>query len=99
MSAAMPPAAFPGVELPARAVLHSPALRTARADLDFAPGAGRRYLLCSDGLHGVADAESIARVLRTAGDPDQAAKDLVALAVSGGGPDNITCIVADVVTA
>jgi serine/threonine protein phosphatase PrpC len=38
-------------------------------------------------------------VLRSVADPDQAAKDLVALAVSGGGPDNITCIVADVVQA
>jgi serine/threonine protein phosphatase PrpC len=59
--------------------------------------AGDRYLLSSDGLHEVVDADSIARVLRTVGDPDQAAKDLIALAVSGGGPDNITCIVADVV--
>ncbi len=61
--------------------------------------AGDRYLLCSDGLHEVVAAESIARVLRTVGDPDQAAKDLVALAVGGGGPDNVTCIVADVVHA
>ena len=61
--------------------------------------AGDRYLLCSDGLHEVVDAESIARVLRSVDDPDQAAKDLIALAVSGGGPDNITCIVADVVRA
>jgi PPM family protein phosphatase len=61
--------------------------------------AGDRYLLCSDGLHEVVDAESIAHVLRSVADPDQAAKDLVALAVSGGGPDNITCIVADVVRA
>jgi len=59
---------------------------------------GDRYLLCSDGLHQVADAESMARVLLTITDPDQAAKDLIALAIDGGGPDNITCIVADVVT-
>ena len=58
---------------------------------------GDRYLLCSDGLHQVADAESMARVLLTITDPDQAAKDLIALAIDGGGPDNITCIVADVV--
>src|SRR5580700_59380 len=58
---------------------------------------GDRYLLCSDGLHQVADAESMARVLLTVADPDQAAKDLIALAIDGGGPDNITCIVADVV--
>ena len=59
--------------------------------------AGDRYLLCSDGLHGVVAAESIAQVLLTVSDPDQAATDLVALAIDGGGPDNITCIVADVV--
>ncbi len=58
---------------------------------------GDRYLLCSDGLYDVADAVSIATVLHTVTDPDQAAKDLVALAMAGGGPDNITCIVADVV--
>jgi protein phosphatase len=58
--------------------------------------AGDRYLLCSDGLHEVADADAIAAVLRTVADPDQAAKDLVALAIAGGGPDNVTCIVADV---
>jgi protein phosphatase len=39
----------------------------------------------------------MARVLLTIADPDQAAKDLIALAIDGGGPDNITCIVADVV--
>jgi serine/threonine protein phosphatase PrpC len=58
---------------------------------------GDRYLLCSDGLHEVADAESIATVLRTVSDPDQAVKDLIALAIASGGPDNITCIVADVI--
>ena len=40
----------------------------------------------------------MAQVLLTVADPDQAAKDLIALAIDGGGPDNITCIVADVVT-
>jgi protein phosphatase len=58
---------------------------------------GDRYLLCSDGLHQVADAGAVAQVLLTVADPDQAAKDLIALAIAGGGPDNITCIVADVV--
>jgi len=58
--------------------------------------AGDRYLLCSDGLHQIVDAQSIATVLRTIDDPGQAAKDLIALAVEGGAPDNVTCIVADV---
>ncbi len=60
--------------------------------------AGDRYLLSSDGLHQVAAPEAIARILVTVSDPDQAARDLVALAIDSGGPDNITCIVADVVT-
>jgi PPM family protein phosphatase len=58
---------------------------------------GDRYLLCSDGLHEVASAGAIARVLLTVSDPDQAATELIALAIAGGGPDNVTCIVADVV--
>jgi protein phosphatase len=45
----------------------------------------------------VADASEIARVLREVADPDEAATQLIALAIDGGGPDNITCIVADVV--
>ena len=76
------------------------------ADRDYEPDLqlrearpGDRYLLCSDGLHEVAEAESIAAVLLGVSDPDQAAKDLIALAIAGGGPDNITCIVADVVAA
>ena len=60
---------------------------------------GDRYLLCSDGLHGVADADAIGRVLLTVADPDQAAADLVALAIANGGPDNITVIIADVLAA
>ena len=58
---------------------------------------GDRYLLCSDGLYDAADAASIASVLCTAADPDEAATELLRLAIEGGGPDNITCIVADVV--
>ncbi|HEY6481002.1 MAG TPA: protein phosphatase 2C domain-containing protein [Streptosporangiaceae bacterium] len=60
---------------------------------------GDRYLLCSDGLHGVADADAIGRVLLTVTDPDRAAADLVALAIANGGPDNITVIIADVLAA
>jgi len=57
---------------------------------------GDHYLLCSDGLHVVVPADAITRVLLTVADPDQAAADLIALAMDGGAPDNITCIVADV---
>jgi serine/threonine protein phosphatase PrpC len=74
--------------------------RDCEADLQLREARlGDRYLLCSDGLHDVADDEQIAAVLRTVSDPDQAARDLIALAIAGGGPDNITCIVADVTSA
>ena len=59
---------------------------------------GDRYLLCSDGLHEVVSPSAIAEVLLSVADPDQAAKDLVALSIAAGAPDNVTCIVADVVT-
>jgi PPM family protein phosphatase len=59
--------------------------------------AGDRYLLCSDGLSGVVSEETLHRLLATVMDPDDAVVQLVELAIKGGGPDNITCIVADVV--
>jgi protein phosphatase len=58
---------------------------------------GDRYLLCSDGLSAVVPAEAITSVLSTIADPDEAVMKLISLANEGGGPDNITCIVADVV--
>ena len=61
--------------------------------------AGDRYLLSSDGLHGVVSPADIARVLLQVTDPDQAAADLINLAIDGGAPDNVTVIVADVVPA
>jgi PPM family protein phosphatase len=59
--------------------------------------AGDRYLLCSDGLSGVVSEETLHRTLATVADPEDAVLQLVELAIRGGGPDNITCIVADVV--
>jgi protein phosphatase len=58
---------------------------------------GDRYLLCSDGLSGVVSDETLRDTLATIEDPDIAARQLIDLAIHGGGPDNITCIVADVV--
>jgi PPM family protein phosphatase len=58
---------------------------------------GDRYLLCSDGLTDVVGDEAVHDVLSTVADADQAVKQLIALAIRNGGPDNITCIVADVV--
>jgi protein phosphatase len=57
---------------------------------------GDRYLLCSDGLSSVVSAETIEATLREYANPDQCAERLVQLALRGGGPDNITVIVADV---
>jgi PPM family protein phosphatase len=59
--------------------------------------AGDRYLLCSDGLSGVVSEETLHRTLATIAEPEDAVRQLVELAIRGGGPDNITCIVADVV--
>ncbi|MGK5532775.1 MerR family transcriptional regulator [Streptomyces sp. URMC 129] len=56
-----------------------------------------RYLLCSDGLWAVVPAEEIREVLCATVDPEQAVRDLVALANRSGGPDNVSCVVADVV--
>ncbi|REE97360.1 Stp1/IreP family PP2C-type Ser/Thr phosphatase [Thermomonospora umbrina] len=58
---------------------------------------GDRYLLCSDGLSGVVTAETIFQVLSEYHDPEQAVRQLIDLANRGGGPDNITCVVADVI--
>src|SRR6266567_1988450 len=58
---------------------------------------GDRYLLCSDGLSGVVSEPVLHRTLATVAEPDDAVRQLINLAIDGGGPDNITCIVADVV--
>ena len=58
---------------------------------------GDRYLLCSDGLSGVVSEETLHRTLATVANLDEVVLQLVELAIRGGGPDNITCIVADVV--
>jgi protein phosphatase len=58
--------------------------------------AGDRYLICSDGLSGPVSDDSIAQTMREYADPDECAERLLQLALRGGGPDNITVIVADV---
>jgi len=57
---------------------------------------GDRYLLCSDGLSDVVTEETLHRTLLAIPDPDDVVIQLVELANRAGGPDNITCIVADV---
>ncbi len=56
---------------------------------------GDRYLICSDGLSGVISAEAIADTLASY-ETAEAADRLIELALRGGGPDNVTVIVADV---
>lgn len=58
---------------------------------------GDRYLLCSDGLSTVVTTDEIRRVLSGTGEPEQAVLELIALANGSGGPDNVSCVVADVV--
>ncbi|AGZ44984.1 regulatory protein [Actinoplanes friuliensis DSM 7358] len=55
---------------------------------------GDRYLLCSDGLWAVVDP---APVLSAGLDPSATVNQLVDLALDAGAPDNIACVVADVV--
>jgi protein phosphatase len=59
--------------------------------------AGDRYLLCSDGLTTVVSPGVIRDTLSASGDPEQAVGRLIDLANEAGGPDNIACVVADVV--
>ncbi|MDP3971573.1 MAG: protein phosphatase 2C domain-containing protein [Candidatus Nanopelagicales bacterium] len=58
--------------------------------------AGDRYLLCTDGLTGVV-APAELRALLSNGDPTGAVTALVDRALEAGAPDNVTCVVADVV--
>jgi serine/threonine protein phosphatase PrpC len=58
--------------------------------------AGDRYLLCSDGLCGVIDTQTISDAL-SATDLTHAVTLLIDAAMAAGAPDNITVVVADVV--
>ncbi|QQQ76488.1 protein phosphatase 2C domain-containing protein [Saccharothrix sp. 6-C] len=57
---------------------------------------GDRYLLCSDGLSGVVSMETLDEAIRIP-DPQACADRMIELALKGGGPDNVTVVVADVV--
>ncbi|WP_442806267.1 PP2C family protein-serine/threonine phosphatase [Streptomyces sp. NBC_01317] len=58
--------------------------------------AGDRYLICSDGLSGVVSHQTMEEALAGYQGPQETIQTLIELALRGGGPDNITCIVADV---
>ena len=55
---------------------------------------GDRILLCSDGLHGPVPDQEIAQILG-AGDINYVTHELIKAALTAGGPDNVTVIVAD----
>jgi PPM family protein phosphatase len=58
---------------------------------------GDRYLICSDGVTAVLEDAQLQEILAAAAEPEAAVAELIARANAGGGPDNITCIVADLV--
>jgi len=55
---------------------------------------GETLLLCSDGLHGVLDADTMRHILRDEADIDRAAHLLVETALERGSRDNVTALVA-----
>lgn len=60
---------------------------------------GDRWMLCSDGLTGFADIDEIKHTLATVDDPGACCDRLVEMALDGGGADNITVVIGDVVEA
>src|SRR3954452_2694808 len=67
------------------------------ADVQLLPGVpGDRWLLCSDGVSDVVPDEVIGAALAGSAAPEVAVERLVDAALAAGGPDNITCVVADV---
>lgn len=59
--------------------------------------AGDRWLLCTDGLSSVVARATLAKTMESIATPTECADRLIELALAGGAPDNVTCIVADVV--
>lgn len=65
-------------------------------EFDKEGGEGKiSVLLCSDGLTNAVTEEKITEVLSRDASCEERAKELVAAANEGGGPDNVTVIVAD----
>jgi len=59
--------------------------------------AGDRFLLCTDGLHGVVTDDKLVEYMGTQSDAQACADGLVQLALDSGSRDNVSCIVIDVV--
>jgi len=62
-------------------------------ELELLPG--DRLLLCSDGLYGYASAEAIQYLLGSGDAPEHVARDLIEIALRGGGGDNVSAIVIE----
>ncbi len=65
---------------------------------DVELSAGDRILLCSDGASGVLDPDRLTDIL-SSGSVDYAVVELIRAALEAGSSDNVTCVVADVVSA
>ncbi len=57
---------------------------------------GDRILLCSDGLTGMVSDPDLAGILQQEGDPQAVAQLLIQAALAGGGEDNVTVVVVDI---
>jgi protein phosphatase len=58
---------------------------------------GDRWMLCSDGLSGVVSRDTIHQTMLEVEDPADCADALVSLALAAGAPDNVTCVIGDIV--
>ncbi|HWO24734.1 MAG TPA: Stp1/IreP family PP2C-type Ser/Thr phosphatase [Kofleriaceae bacterium] len=71
----------------------------ARVDVqEISMQGGDRILLCSDGLYGYASAEGIQYLLGSGDAPEHVCRDLIELALRGGGGDNVSTIVLEAPT-
>ena len=85
---------------PRRSVLVRTLQEGSPADPDLFPvdaQVGDRFLVCSDGVTGVLSDDDLHAVLVDVAEPADAVERIIELANDGGGPDNITCVVADLV--
>ena len=74
-----------------------PEAKVDTVELELKPG--DRLLLCSDGLYGYASAEAIQYLLGSGDAPEHVARDLIELALRGGGGDNVSTVVIEAPSA
>jgi len=70
-----------------------PDTRVDVVELEIKPG--DRLMLCSDGLYGYASTEAMQYLLGSGDAPENVARDLIELALRGGGGDNVSTIVIE----